>query len=393
MNEREGRLAAAEEFLRELGCGVPEDERVMAGYAEEATAKYDAENKRQHAGWWPVPYKNGKYIDSNKNCYVCISASKQTLNAKTGRMRYWRGEESFSAGLALMVDDVRIGATPGAGSKGDLSVDELAAILPPTAVVETSPGNAQVWYMLSEPETDMRRFKAFLVGFTHVVLKKGGDHTIRDVSRYGRMPIGINNKRLSDGSLKYADAVTGKPFLVSLRSADYSRRYSIDSIAAAFGSPIAVSVQKRVERDDREMKVEFAWMRIATRLLAAVEKDTGKYRIVCPWDEFHKSAHGDDSAYFRGPVPGAEHDFVFGCQHDSCRKEPIYSKKGGDGLFVFSRKRTWTHFIDAVVMPQIEIECDKANEDNAEWFETAILPVLARRAKKKAADPDGGAAA
>jgi hypothetical protein len=55
MNEREKRVAAAEEFLRELGRGIPADERVMAGYAEEATVQKDSTGKRVNAGWWPVP--------------------------------------------------------------------------------------------------------------------------------------------------------------------------------------------------------------------------------------------------------------------------------------------------------------------------------------------------
>ncbi|APD20749.1 hypothetical protein [Pseudomonas phage PA5] len=64
MKPHEIRLAQAEEFLRELGRGIPDDERVMVGYAEEATVQTDENGRKLNAGWWPVPWKEGKYINS-----------------------------------------------------------------------------------------------------------------------------------------------------------------------------------------------------------------------------------------------------------------------------------------------------------------------------------------
>ena len=45
------RLEQAEEFLRELQSTIPDTERVMAGYAEEATVQTDASGKKVNAGW------------------------------------------------------------------------------------------------------------------------------------------------------------------------------------------------------------------------------------------------------------------------------------------------------------------------------------------------------
>ncbi|MGQ4806657.1 DNA-primase RepB domain-containing protein, partial [Escherichia coli] len=103
------RLADAERFLKELQSTIPEEERVMAGYAEEATVQTDANGKKLNAGWWPTPWKEGKYINERANCYACISSSIKTPNEKTGKLRYWRGEMSFGHGLALMVDDIGFG--------------------------------------------------------------------------------------------------------------------------------------------------------------------------------------------------------------------------------------------------------------------------------------------
>jgi hypothetical protein len=352
MNLRQ-QVEAAEEFLRELGRGIPEEERVMAGYAKEATVQKDDSGKKINAGWWPTPYAPGKYINGNDNCYVCISSSIKTPNPKTGIMRYWRGEASFGHGLALMVDDVGTGK----GSKGGLSLDAIRGILDPTAIVETSPGNFQVWYFLDQPCADMALFKAFLVGFvTGVLVDKGGDTTIRDVSRYGRMPVGVNNKRDTAGQLKY-----GPNCRVRLVHTDYTRRYSIAHIAARFGFEVVKPVAKR--RSDSELASLDAenyfnalWLRMAVWILdrhrmgegsngAVVQNMSGKYRIACPWGDEH--TNGDTGgAYFRDRIPGAEYDYVFGCAHDTCRKQ---------------NKRTWSTFVDYVVMPYIEDSLASAN--------------------------------
>lgn len=354
----ESPAAICERFLTELGKGIPSDERVIVCYAKEATVQTDADGKKLNAGWWPEPWKPEKYIKTEQNAYVTISSSKKTQNSK-GEWRYWRGEASFGHGLALMVDDIGNGA----GSKGGLSVEAMSLVLPPTAVVETSPGNYQLWYFFDKPEPDMRRFKAFLVCFVQSVLsERGGDSTIRDVSRYGRMPIGINNKRLDSGALKY-----GEEFRVRLVHADYDLRYSIDDIATAFRFEVKEMFVNRTRSNEideaAQRREDQYWLDTAVNLLSAaklgegsngrVTKNmSGKYRIRCPWG--HEHTNGDPfGAYFRGYIPGADHDYVFGCAHDSCRKE---------------NRRTWASFVDAVVMPLIEADCAGASADH-QWYD------------------------
>jgi hypothetical protein len=349
------RYNIAEEFLTQLQRGIPEDERVMVGYAEEATLQRDENGQVKHAGWWPVPYKPGKYINVNANAYVCISSSIKTPHPKSGVMRYWRGESSFGHGMALMVDDIG----DGKGSKGGLSLRWLYERLVPTAVVETSPRNYQAWYFLDAPEPDMRRFKYFLQAFVNSVLKAGGDNTIKDVSRFGRMPIGFNNKRVSSepgAALKYPDEHTGKPWSVTLRDHDYERRYSIDRICRAFGFSFTVPpiVQRAIDEDSYiAEKVQY---NMAVKILSGAsmgenggevrENGSGKVRIICPWG--HEHGNGDPSgAYFRGPIPGAEIEFVFGCAHDVHRK---------------TNKKTWGHFVDEIVLPVVEDDLKKINE-------------------------------
>lgn len=265
-------------------------------------------------------------------------------------MRYWRGESSFGHGLALMVDDIG----DGLGAKGNLTVEAMSSILPPTAVVETSPGNYQLWYFFDQPQADMKRFKAFLVCFVLKVLtERGGDTTIRDVSRYGRMPYGINNKRVTGGAFKYGDGKY-QPHIVS---AEYSRRYQMDDIAKAFDFAIEMpSAREEIRVEGDELKYDALWLAMGIHLLSlakagegtrgdVVKNMSGKYRIKCPWGGEHTN-QDPYGAYIRGPIHGADYEYVFGCAHDTCRKE---------------RKRTWAAFVDEVVMPEIIRRLFEAN--------------------------------
>lgn len=228
------------EFLREFGRGTKPDERLILAYPKEATVQTDEKGKKINSGFWPLPYKEGNYIRTESNAYVCISSSIKTPNPKTGELRYWRGEASFARGHGFFIDDVGNGL----GSKGDLLLSDIKERLPPTAVVETSPGNYQCWYFFDEPVTEMAYFKAFLNCFVEFVLEgAGGDVTIKDIARYGRMPIGINNKRLKDGTYKYTDE-KGNPFRVRLIESDYSKRYSIPEISSAFKFDVIIPKEK-----------------------------------------------------------------------------------------------------------------------------------------------------
>lgn len=344
------------EFLLEFSKGIHEEDRLIASYPEEATVQTDENGKKLNSGFWPVPYKDGKYIRSESNAYVCISASMKTPNPKTGQMRYWRGEASFASGHGFFIDDVGTGK----GSKGGLLLDTVKAILPPTAVVETSPDNYQCWYFFKEPVKQMAYFKAFLYCFVESVLEgAGGDVTVKDIARYGRMPIGINNKRI-DGDYKYKDE-KGNPFRVRLLEADYQRRYSIEEISKSFKFDVIIPKRRVLSVDQEEYKYDAIWLDTAVELLSRLEmgegsngqpvmNQSGKFRIMCPWG--HEHTNGDPyGAYIRGPIPGADYAFVFGCGHDTCRKE---------------HRRTWATFVDAFVMPRIEGQLELENSDG-EW--------------------------
>ncbi|QDH49659.1 DNA primase [Pantoea phage Kyle] len=342
----------AEKFLSELTKFIPEDQRAMVVYADEATVQFDANGKKINSVFWPKPWKLGKPIMQQQNCYVCISSMEKTPNPKTGEMRFWRTESAFGCGMAMMVDDIGTGK----GSKGELPLESFYNRLPPTVTVETSPDNYQLWYFFTEPCYNLLEFKAYLASFVAQILQKGGDNTIKDVTRVGRMPCGVNNKRNSDNTYKYVGD-DGKLWRVRIHDADYSRRYSMEEIRQAFGFTMVLPQKREIEIDEEQYKLDAVWLKIAQRVMTqakmgegaggeAVENMSGKIRCKCPWG--HEHSNGDPyGAYFRGPIAGAEHEFVFGCAHDCHRK--------GEG------KKGWTAFVEEVVMPYIENNLDAIN--------------------------------
>ena len=166
-----------------------------------------------------------------------------------------------------------------------------------------------------------------------------------------------------DGPYKYpiTDA-RGKvaPYRVQIHSADYSRRYSIEAIARTFGFEIVLPVRREMAFDETEYKFDAVWLRMAESILSkgklgegsggdVVMNMSGKFRIKCPWG--HEHTNGDPyGAYFRGPIPGAEVEFVFGCGHDTCRKKS---------------RRTWAAFTDEIVINAITTELEDINRRNA----------------------------
>lgn len=370
------RERAAREFMRELGSLAPADERLIVGFAEEVNSIDKETGELSHAGWWPRPFKEGAQLFSSRNDYVAIASGKKTLNKKTEKMRYWRNTESFGTALAFYVDDIG----GGIGSKGAFSIDELSAILPPTAIVETSPGNYQAWYFFSEPETNAKYFKAFLTSFVNSVLaERGGDKTINDIMRVGRIPFGVNNKRLPDGKLKYPGP-DGEPFECRLYQVDYSRRYTIDDITDAFGFDVQMRTETVREYEDDEMVVDFMLYELSKKILTKMdmsetpggevtENQSGSCRIRCVWGDEHTNGLGSRGAqlgaYIRPPRAGEAVPFLYNCSHDICRERATWANKSEGGM--------WEKFTDEIVMPFVYKWCNNANSPtNADKFGAAM---------------------
>lgn len=288
-----------EDFLAEMQRFCPEDARIMA-----CQFRGDP-NSDIYGKWRARTLRHMHQIDNLANVYLCVSAMK-----KNSRDEFRRRKENFAGGLVLMIDDVGTGA----GSKFPLS---LLKPLPPTALVETSPGNFQATYFFDRLVTDLEEFDALIRAFIEKQFLSQ-DTGMAGVNRVFRPPVGIN------GKAKYR--VANKPWQVAMTGWEPGNRYSPAEIAQAFG--LATQRRNPIPRHEGTlgaMKGErlrgFVAVRSALRsagMLKHEEPDySGWIQCSCPWIDDHSDG-ADTGAAIRLPATENEWYGAFRCHHGHC---------------------------------------------------------------------------
>ena len=250
----------------------------------------------QPGNWRPRPWKMGGDIPlgARWNGYVTVSSF---LRAGDGSFR--RRSETFAAGRALMVDDVGTKVDPG-----------VVSSVPPSARIETSPGNEQWWYLLDEPERDMSRFDGVIRAFIASKLL-GADPGMSGVTRVGRLP-GFYNMKPAYGGWQ-----------VQMRELT-DRRFTLDELLQRFSLHIngrrvtreKLQTAEALERN-RAFAVTYTWLQ-ERRMLKRDEPDrSGWTEMTCPWVGDH-TGKADTGAALREPAAENEHYGAFRCHHGHC---------------------------------------------------------------------------
>lgn len=280
------------EFLRGIFQDIPSDARVVVcGFEGDPT------DPPQYA--WavkPVPPATMKgtrdigpraLFAEDWNNYTAVSSFTRADGGDGKGPRFRRRKNQFAALHAVMVDD--IGTGPGA------KLDMNRLVLPPTALVETSPDNFQGWLRLCPPVTDRGQAERLIMAMIHDGFQAALDPGMAGVTRVGRLPLGVNGKR------KY------KGWNVRLASFAPSICYSAEEIIEAFGLDLdAVRVSSR--RSRRHVSIEATddpYLRVLSELKMVQgqpEKYEGTLRvaIACPWIEEHSDRADTGAAYFVG---------------------------------------------------------------------------------------------
>jgi hypothetical protein len=277
-------------FLYDLARGLQDDERlILCGFPGDP---YEA----GPTAWRPRPWRPGGEIPFGpaENAYVTVGAFK-----KAGDGSFRRRTETFTAGLALMVDDV--------GTKVD---PEQVRGLQPTYKIETSPGNEQWWYMLSEPERDMARFDGLIRAFIAGKLL-GADPGMSGVTRVGRLPGHLNGKKAYGGWTTRVTEHNGS-------------RWTPQELLDGFGLTI---MGRRVQREklpteeaitrNAMFAATYKWLDQRNMLKRHEPDPSGWTEMSCPWVDHHTGGV-DNGAAVREPSP--ENDFygAFRCHHGHC---------------------------------------------------------------------------
>jgi RecA-family ATPase len=275
--------------------------------------------KASRPEWSGAPYRGrGEHKIKNpwtKNTFTTISVFNETEDGKT-----YRRKALCDKTYLIMIDDV--------GTKVD--AQDLISFygLEPSYRLETSPGNEQ-WGLVLETG-DARRWAVEQLQNGMVaqgLAVDGKDPGIKGVTRYCRLPEGINNKQ------KYVDQL-GEPFRHRLIDWHPERKFTLEQIANLFGiallEPAAV-----LERQAPDIEIGYDHVLDALAAEGLIKESVsgkpGAYDITCPWVHEHTDANDSGSVYFGlGYVNELGESYPgggFKCHHGHCDTRKLHDLK------------------------------------------------------------------
>jgi len=248
--------------------------------------------KNKHLISWKGNYYSRYKLTSNTNQYFTISTF-YCDNQNQARRR----KALFKQTHCIVLDDV----------KEKLSLEQVKKLPNPSWILETSPGSEQWGYILNTPCTNRNRVENLLDGLVANGLAPGGkDPGMKGVTRYVRLPEGVNNKasKLINGQpvkckmLLWCpfNIVTmeqlAKPFLVNLDAV--RREGRLDGAAAISDHPL---------------------INIPDIIHIKEVRSNGRFDITCPWVNEHTGLDDSGSAVFTNK----DGTIGFKCHHGACQ--------------------------------------------------------------------------
>lgn len=255
--------------------------------------------------WFGKPWTSTSIIEVpiDMNNYFSLARFKKN---ETGEYR--RKKSQFHALHAVMLDDI--------GSK--IPVDRLT--LEPSWILETSPENFQVGYILAEPINDSKLADQLMNAIMSAGLCDPGANG--PTARLARLPVAVNGKH--DPS-----------FQCQLKSWLPENRYSIQELID--GLQLEIVEKKRTKRDynktedvgDADSEQIWTPRPEENAVLAALRSHglyksplgDGKHDITCPWVNEHTDLVDSGTAYFE-----PDGNYSMGglkCLHGHCSERRI----------------------------------------------------------------------
>jgi hypothetical protein len=230
---------------------------------------------------------------------------------KPGAEGKYRRQKTHFAGLhAIMLDD--IGTKAAERSRLD--------VLPPSWLIETSPGNYQAGYLLVEPLTDGKLAEELVKAIIAAGLcDKGADGPL---ARYARLPAAVNGKHSPAFVCQLVEWRPERRFTPAeiIEGLELKLR-SHETRTSSPPAPIRESsTNDHVVYFPRasENPVIAA---LRERGLYGVSLGSGKHQITCPWVDEHTDGIDSGTAYFE---PEAIHPIGgFKCLHGHCADRKI----------------------------------------------------------------------
>ena len=230
------------------------------------------------------------YTSGVANTFYAVSTFRENADGQA-----FRRKANFASAHVITMDDI--------GSGASAKIPWGKVVLPPSFVIETSPDNCQVGYILDTPVEDAGYFDRTIDALIAQGLAAPNDPGMKGVTRYVRMPVGWNNKA------KY-----GAPWHHVLREWHPERRYGLQDVISAYRLVLAPPQQVRKQvvmeaQDDVFLKV----LARHHLLLTGEVRDAGDIKVVdvlCPWHADHPERGDEGAAYIIGGG--------YKCWHGTC---------------------------------------------------------------------------
>ncbi|SDW00785.1 hypothetical protein [Nitrosomonas oligotropha] len=254
--------------------------------------------------WFGKPWIEGKtQLPDDCNNYISFATFKPDDDG-----RYRRLKTQFSGLFAVMLDDIGV------------KVAWERVTLDPSWMIETSPGNFQIGFILDALITDPKEADILLKSIIDAGLCDPGSNGA--CARIGRTPIAINGKH------KNAD---GSHWRCQLKGWNPARRYSVQQIVDGLQIELKDYSQQRRTQGRKTNQQADPYQddvhipRADENPIITALKNSGRYKqplgsgkhdITCPWVNGHTDQVDHGSAYFEPnesyPLGG------FKCQHGHC---------------------------------------------------------------------------
>ena len=278
------------EVLNSLFRHMPEDQRAVlcSVPGDPNTVEY-----------WPgIAYRVGSRapLVSTLNNYVAVSGFNPNEKGE-----YRRRKDQFAGLYVVMIDDI--------GTK--LRLDSIPKTLVPNLVVETSPGNYQVTFRLTEPVFDLDEADGLIKALIKALSDDGVDPGMAGVTRVLRLPIGINGKP------KYHR--DGAVWTCRTHFWDGDVSVSAQELYRVFG---AVVVRRSFAEPDTEVSTErkrgYSIVMAGLKALSRLRKHgRGWADMQCPWLSGHTDGT-DNGAAIAAPAKANGYMGGFKCHHGHC---------------------------------------------------------------------------
>lgn len=255
---------------------------------------YDPGNipKERHLHAWKGDYFSRYTFSPNTNQYFTISAfycdDQGTARRRKALYRYTP---------CIVLDDVR----------EKLSMDEVQKLPQPSWILETSPGSEQWGYILDEPCAERGRVENLLDGLVaNGLAPDGRDPGMKGVTRYVRLPEGVNNKA--------AKLVNGQPFKCRMLEWHPFNTVTLEQLATPFN--VNLDAARREQRVDGAAAVaDHPLLQIPDLIHVKEVRSDGRFDITCPWVDEHTGADDSGAAVFTND----DGSIGFKCHHGACQ--------------------------------------------------------------------------